>query len=70
MLNFCRSLFSRTLKRFVSDEQGTTAIEYAMIASLVSVAILTALYALSDGTTNMFTYIADNVLPALKGERS
>jgi pilus assembly protein Flp/PilA len=43
---------SRTLaavKRFIADEAGTTAVEYTLIASVISIAIVGA--AMSLGTT-------------------
>ena len=34
---------SKVLQRFLADETGATAIEYALIASLIAVVITTAL---------------------------
>ena len=36
------------LKRFLKDESGATAIEYGLIAALVSVVIITAVATLGD----------------------
>jgi pilus assembly protein Flp/PilA len=36
------------LQRFINDQSGTTAIEYALVAALISVAILVALTGVSD----------------------
>lgn len=67
MLKFSGANCRLPWKQFVADERGATAIEYALIASLVSIAILTALLALGSGTNNMFDYIMSNILPALEG---
>ncbi|MAW87887.1 MAG: Flp family type IVb pilin [Phyllobacteriaceae bacterium] len=40
---------ARMFKRFLKDEKGTTAIEYALIASIISIAIFSA--AASIGTS-------------------
>lgn len=55
-------------RQFAADERGAVAIEYALIALLVSVAILTALVALGSGTDNMFAYIMSHISPALTGK--
>lgn len=55
------------LVEFLGDEAGATAIEYAMIASLISGAILTAVVALGSGTDSMFGYIMSKISPALTG---
>jgi pilus assembly protein Flp/PilA len=45
--------------RFLNDEQGATAIEYGLIAALVSVVIITAVATLGDNLTTTFTSIND-----------
>ena len=44
--------------RFVKDESGATAIEYGLIAALVSVAAVTALGNMGTSLTNMFTTVS------------
>ena len=44
--------------RFIRDESGATAIEYGLIAALVSVAAVTALGAMGTSLTNMFTTVS------------
>ncbi len=44
--------------RFVKAESGATAIEYGLIAALVSVAIITAITTLGESLTTTFTSIA------------
>jgi pilus assembly protein Flp/PilA len=46
------------LLRFVKDESGVTAIEYGLIAALVSVAILVILGTLGTNLVTIFTTIA------------
>ena len=50
------------VSRFQNDESGATAIEYGLIAGLVSVLIVTALVLLGPRLTGVFTTIA-NALP-------
>lgn len=49
------------------DESGATAIEYAMIASLISVAILTAVLGVNGGMHRMFDDIYTKITAALTG---
>lgn len=49
------------LKNFWKDEDGATAIEYGLIAALVSVAILTILGTLGDNLTTTFTTVSDKL---------
>lgn len=51
----------KTLKNFCRDEDGATAIEYGLIAALVSVAILTILGTLGDNLQTTFTSISDKL---------
>jgi pilus assembly protein Flp/PilA len=44
--------------RFLRDESGATAIEYGLIAGLVSVAAITALTQLGDSLNEMFEAVA------------
>mgnify|MGYP003854920051 CR=1 FL=1 len=45
------------LTRFLRDEEGATAIEYGLIAALISVAIIAALMSLEDALTSTFNSI-------------
>jgi len=51
------------LPRFLRDERGATAIEYGLIAALISVAIIAALVSLEDALTNTFNSITDALTP-------
>ncbi len=48
---------SRIFVKFVKDESGATAIEYGLIAALVSVAAIAALTSLGGSLTNIFTVV-------------
>jgi pilus assembly protein Flp/PilA len=48
----------RDLARFYTDESGATAIEYAMMASFIGVAIATAVYALGTQVSVLYTSVA------------
>lgn len=45
----------------IQDESGATAIEYGLIAALVSVAIIVALTALGGSLSTLFNNISDTV---------
>jgi pilus assembly protein Flp/PilA len=45
------------LFRFANDESGATAIEYGLIAALISVVIITALTAVGTKLTTTFTSV-------------
>lgn len=44
--------------RFVKDESGATAIEYGLIAALISVALITGATTLGNALNNQFTNLA------------
>jgi pilus assembly protein Flp/PilA len=51
------SIMKMLLARFVREESGSTAIEYALIAAGMSVAIITALSGLGSKLTMAFTWV-------------
>jgi pilus assembly protein Flp/PilA len=51
-------LDSHTIRRFIRDERGATAIEYAMIAAGIAVAIVAAVNALGVSVLGMYQTIA------------
>jgi pilus assembly protein Flp/PilA len=57
-----KNIFSRFLK----DESGATAIEYGLIAALISVVIIGALQAVGGNLTTVFQNVADS-LPTAGG---
>lgn len=46
------------IQRFIRDEEGVTAIEYALIASLIAVVIIGAVQLTGTNISNTFNYIA------------
>jgi pilus assembly protein Flp/PilA len=49
------------LKRFLSDTSGATAIEYGLIAALISVALIGGATALGGSVNTMFNNVGTNV---------
>jgi len=45
------------VQNFMGADRGATAIEYAIIAALVSIAVLTGITNLGSGVSNMFNTI-------------
>lgn len=45
------------IQRFIRDEEGVTAIEYALIASLIAVVIIAAVTATGTQVNNVFVRI-------------
>jgi len=48
----------RRLKLFLDDERGATAIEYALLCSLISIAILGAVTSLGSRLSSEFSEIS------------
>ncbi|CCQ73547.1 Flp family type IVb pilin [Magnetospira sp. QH-2] len=57
----------KTLKQFFNDDSGATAIEYGLIAALVSVAAIGALTAMGGSLTQMFTAVSTELQTAVGG---
>ena len=53
-----------TIKAFLNDESGATAIEYGLIAALVSVAGITAFQSLGTSLGTMFSTVASTITDA------
>lgn len=49
---------TKLFARFMKDESGATAIEYGLIAALISVAIITGASTLGNSLSNQFKNIA------------
>lgn len=49
------------MKRFCKDEEGVTAIEYGLIASLIAVVIILAVTAVGTNLRDVFQYVADHL---------
>lgn len=55
------------LRCFAADDLGATAIEYALIASLLSIVIIGSLVAINDSLVDVYETIQDFIIPALEG---
>jgi len=53
--------FRITMTKFLRDESGATAIEYALIAAGIGVAIIAAVNALGTQISNAFTNIGTSL---------
>jgi pilus assembly protein Flp/PilA len=51
----------KRLRQFATDQSGATSIEYALIAVLVGIAIITAVTALGDSLSSIFDTVASTV---------
>lgn len=54
-----------TLSNIVNDESGATAIEYGLIAALVSVAAILALSAMGDALRTLFERVSTELNTAV-----
>lgn len=52
---------SKLFARLIKDESGATAIEYGLIAALISVALITGATALGNAIDGKFSSIANTV---------
>ncbi len=57
----------KCLKFFCEDESGATAIEYGLIAALVSVAAIGALTTMGDTLNTLFTTVSNSMNTAVAG---
>ncbi|ODR99510.1 pilus assembly protein [Methyloceanibacter methanicus] len=53
-----------SIKRFVKDESGATAIEYGLIAAGIAVAIITAVNAIGTDLSDLFGRISGKLKAA------
>lgn len=53
-----------SFRNFCADESGATAIEYGLIAALVSVAAIGALTAMGGSLEKIFTFVSDTLSKA------
>ena len=57
MFTCARRAIIKSVKRFVHDEDGATAIEYAMIASGIAVAIAATVMSLGSNVQSMYSSV-------------
>jgi len=60
----------RSITRIVSDESGATAIEYGLIAALVSVVAITALTTIGTNLTDTFESVGESLAPKAAAPKS
>ena len=58
MFSLTRQLMGVSVRRFLRDESGATAIEYAMIASGIAVAIATTVFSLGSNVKGLYSSVA------------
>lgn len=51
----------RTLRRLLTDQDGATAVEYGLIASLIIIAMMSGLSALGGGANGLWGKVNSNV---------
>jgi pilus assembly protein Flp/PilA len=53
--------FTQSLVRFLKNEDGPTAVEYAVMLALIIVVCISAISALGSNADNTFTYVGNVV---------
>lgn len=53
-----------TLRRFLSADEGVTAMEYALLGGLIAVVIVAAVGNVGVGVNALFSFVADEVAKA------
>jgi pilus assembly protein Flp/PilA len=53
--------FGQALVNFLKNEDGPTAVEYAVMLALIIVVCITAITTLGNDTNNTFSYVATQV---------
>jgi pilus assembly protein Flp/PilA len=51
-----------TIRKFVADESGVTAIEYGLIAALIAAAIVISVTLLGTNISALFTKVAEKIV--------
>lgn len=58
MFTFTREAMQISVRRFLRNESGATAIEYAMIASGIAVAIAATVFSLGSNVKGLYSSVA------------
>ena len=53
--------FAQSLVNFVKNEDGPTAVEYAVMLALIIVVCITAITTLGSNTNNSFSYVGTKI---------
>jgi len=64
------SRLNTVLRSFTGDSAGATAIEYALIASMLSIVIVGSVIAINGSLTGIYDEIRHYISPALAGNPS
>ena len=56
-----RTQFSQALVRFLKNEDGPTAVEYAVMLALIIVVCITAIQALGSNANKTFQSVSDTI---------
>jgi pilus assembly protein Flp/PilA len=56
-----RQIMTRRIKAFVANESGATAVEYALLASLIAIVIVTSVAAIGTKLSGVFNEVATNL---------
>ena len=59
---------SMPLRSILRDQAGATAIEYGLMAALISVAAITAMGSLGNSLVNTFNYVSNQETAAQAGK--
>ena len=51
----------RTIRRFFKDEEGATAIEYGLIAALISIVAIAAMTNVGNNLKNIFNTVSNSL---------
>jgi pilus assembly protein Flp/PilA len=60
-MEFVMNKFTSAVQAFIADENGVTAIEYGLIASLIGVAMVAAATTLGGKLNDVFTYVSGKI---------
>ena len=60
--------FTQSFKTFWADEEGATAIEYGLLASLIAVAIVGTVTALGGSLNDLFTRVSTALAAGTGGD--
>ncbi len=52
---------NKFIRKFIANESGATAIEYGLIAALISVVVIGAITAIGTNLTTTFTSVATSI---------
>lgn len=54
-----------SLRNFLIDTQGVTSIEYALLASLIAMVVLTGIVSVGDAVNGLWQNVATSVINAI-----